>query len=739
MNWRNIKLVFLRELRDQLRDRRTLFMVAVLPLFMYPLLGGTFFQLSQFLKQHTATVVLSGYDQLDGMPDLPALVDGDGFAADLFGSPAEARLLKVLETDAQTQDVQQLNKQLREGEVDAVVVFPSGFADQLRDARSQTQRLARGEPLDDSKSLRPPKAVVLFGPREASQVAHLRLRRVLDAWAQRIMQKNLADGDLPESLAAPVAIESQDISTEVERRANVWSKLLPFVVFIWALTGAFYPAVDLCAGEKERGTLETLLASPAQRSEIVWGKLLTVIVFSVATAILNLLSLGATGRMLMGSLESASAGSLGIGMPPMASLLWIVVALPPVAALFSALSIACASFAKSTKEGQYYFMPLFMLAMPLMMLPMSPGIQLNLGNSLTPLMGVVLLLRALIEGQYADALRYVLPVTAVTLVCCLLAVKWAVHQFNQESVLFREGERFSVGLWLRKLLREPLAAPTAGMAIACVGFVMLLKFFAEMVLAQAMPQLPPDWIIAASVLVSQACILAPPVLMAWLLVTRTGASLFGPRRPSLQSLLAAFALAVVAHPVGYYLTGVISHVFPISEELIQQTAGITQWITTASPWLLVLLMGVLPAVCEETCFRGFVLGGLRVSVPDRWAVLISAAAFGLAHSVVQQSLSAGVLGVLIGYLAVRWGSIWPGVVFHATYNSLMLLLTRYAGSISGSGEKTGWRSGLVLDDKGLVSGYHGVVVALAAVGLAVSLWLIERRRSRRATAAVAVQ
>ena len=58
----------------------------------------------------------------------------------------------------------------------------------------------------------------------------------------------------------------------------MWSKILPFVVLIWALTGAFYPAIDLCAGEKERGTLETLLSSPAQRSEIVWGKLLSVVI-----------------------------------------------------------------------------------------------------------------------------------------------------------------------------------------------------------------------------------------------------------------------------------------------------------------------------------------------------------------------------------------------------------------------------------------------------------------------------
>ena len=87
----------------------------------------------------------------------------------------------------------------------------------------------------------------------------------------------------------------------------MWAKIVPFVLFIWALTGAFYPAVDLCAGEKERGTLETLLSSPALRSEIVWGKLLTVMTFSIATALLNLTSLGITAQYVINQLQSLIA------------------------------------------------------------------------------------------------------------------------------------------------------------------------------------------------------------------------------------------------------------------------------------------------------------------------------------------------------------------------------------------------------------------------------------------------
>src|SRR6185312_2708854 len=104
-----------------------------------------------------------------------------------------------------------------------------------------------------------------------------------------------------------------------QQQALLWSKILPFVLFIWALTGAFYPAVDLCAGEKERGTLETLLTSPAARQEIVCGKLLTVMTFSIATALLNLASMMATGAFIFSQIQRMGAARipLDISEPPL--------------------------------------------------------------------------------------------------------------------------------------------------------------------------------------------------------------------------------------------------------------------------------------------------------------------------------------------------------------------------------------------------------------------------------------
>ena len=101
-----------------------------------------------------------------------------------------------------------------------------------------------------------------------------------------------------ESYTEPIRVKAEDVATAREVGGSVWARLFPFLLVMMSLTGAFYPAVDICAGEKERGTMETLLISPASRTEIVAGKFLTVMLASVMTAMLNLVSMGLTGLQM---------------------------------------------------------------------------------------------------------------------------------------------------------------------------------------------------------------------------------------------------------------------------------------------------------------------------------------------------------------------------------------------------------------------------------------------------------
>ncbi len=164
---------------------------------------------------------------------------------------------------------------------------------------------------------------------DKSQIAFARMFDVLRLWREQVGDDNLAQSGVSALAARPFTVGSDDVADDSGHRgAAMWSKLLPVLLLLWALTGAFYPAIDLCAGEKERGTLETLLSSPAQRSEIVLGKLLTVMLFSIATVVLNMASIGVTCRMVLVRMP-------GFEMPPPVTIVALAVALVPIAALFA--------------------------------------------------------------------------------------------------------------------------------------------------------------------------------------------------------------------------------------------------------------------------------------------------------------------------------------------------------------------------------------------------------------------
>src|SRR3989442_845746 len=167
-------------------------------------------------------------------------------------------------------------------------------------------------------------------------------------------------------------------------------RIFPFMLVMWSLAGALYPAVDLCAGEKERGTMETLLITPAGREEIVLGKFLTIWVFSTVSAILNLLSMGITTWQFGSRLPQ--------GTLPVGALVWCIILSLPLSALFSAVSLAIGAYARSSKEGQYYLMPLFLVTMPLIFLTLAPGVDLSPFYSLVPVTGVALLMQRLMAG-----------------------------------------------------------------------------------------------------------------------------------------------------------------------------------------------------------------------------------------------------------------------------------------------------------------------------------------------------
>jgi len=732
MSWTNVKLVFFREVRDQLRDRRTLFMIFVLPVVLYPLLGLSFFQFAQFIHKHTIKALVLG---AEGLPATPALIEDQHFAAAWFTEPDEPRLVELTlpdaraVNDAEVQDADSIprsldeaKRQVRAGTYDVLIYFPPDFAERLERSRAQIAGDAAANGENPPARAAPPDLLAIPSPEvyynsalEKSQLGYLRVLDVLVHWRAGVGRANLEAGGLPPQAAEPFRVAKHDVADPGRGQSAVWAKVFPFLLLIWAMTGAFYPAIDLCAGEKERGTLETLLSSPAARVEIVGGKLCTVMLFSATTVLLNLLSMGITGMFVLSQLQH-------IGPPPLLAIVWLLIALIPISALFSALCLALAAFARSTKEGQYYLMPLLLITMPLVVIAILPGVELNLGNSLIPVTGVVLLLRTVLEGNYWQALPFVPPVVGVTLVGCLLAIRWAVDQFNTETVLFRESERLDLGLWLRNLLRDREDTPSVSEAVFCGVLILVIWFF----MSFALPAPTSFAEFAELALVTQLVVIATPALLMTVMLTRSPRKTLLLNRPTLLAVPAALLLATLLHPVVAALQLAVTRLYPVDSRIVEMLSGI---FTERHPlWQLVLVFAVAPAIAEELAFRGFILSGFRRSGHKWRAIVLSSVFFGMTHGIFQQSLVAILLGIVIGYIAVQSGSILPGMLFHLVHNALRISLLHLSPEDLSRHPSLGW---LVQSASGEGVSYHPAVVAAGALGAAAILYWFHRQPYER--------
>jgi sodium transport system permease protein len=664
MCWSNILLIFHREVRDQLRDRRTIFMIVVLPILLYPLLGLGIVKLTLAFEQKPRTVILLGAEHLPAEP--PLLNAGhDGFDPSLFDSEAEAARLRVEVQPEQSHWTNPMAQRvgLRGGLADAVVTVPADIHVQIQKLKS------------------PDLPVAYDSANERSQITYLRVREVIERWRERIVSRRLKEDNKPAGYIEPVRVKAVDVATRAESGGSVWARIFPFLLVMMALTGAFYPAVDLCAGEKERGTMETLLISPASRTEIVLGKFLTVMLASVATALLNLASMGLTGLGLAYQLSALTpvggprATAAIITPPTLASACWMLVLLIPLSAFFSAVCLALAVLAKSMKEGQYYMTPLYLVSLPLIFMTLAPGIELNLFYSLVPITGVSLLLRALMQGEYSVARVYFLPVLVPTLVYAAVALRWAIDQFQRESVLFREAERFDLRAWVRHLFRDKEPMPTPGEALLC--FVLMLSS-AWLASQFGFIGTGPVALAAGQV----AFILAPPLAMGFLLTS-------DPRRtlrltwPQGRYMLLGAGLALAMNPLVNELKPLVEYAFPIRQDVRQQLEGLMRRI--GDPATALLLLAVIPAICEEIAFRGYILSGLERVYRPRSAIVLSALLFGFLHvllSLFQQLFNATLLGLVLGLLAYRSGSLVPGILFHFLNNGLAIL-TGLADNVLG--------------------------------------------------------
>jgi sodium transport system permease protein len=453
-----VRLIWQRELRDLLRDRRWLIMLLGVPVLLYPVFGLVGFVFAVTLLGRDIRVGVSGLEHLP-----PAVGKGP------VGPSAELLWLSAIAPTGADPSVNAIGAAAAVLASRPLAEYPplvvrvkdeNRFLDTDSDASPDNVQPIRIVPLpDDGRGPLDVKAVDVllsvpadFRERlsrgeiaqlqvesregdELSKMAARRLGGILRRYGVLLRQTKLARAGLPPDFDQVLTVHDPDenkarLERTTDELRDALVRFFPFVLVMWSLAGALYPAIDVCAGEKERGTMETLLISPANRAEIVAGKFLAVWTLATAAAWWNLLCMGG-GALAGGRL-------LGLDLVRPVGLLWCAALTVPLAALFAALCLAFGVYARSTKEGQYYLLPIILGTMPLVLFSLAPGLELTLGTSLMPVTGPCLLLQRLISPPPdGPPWPYVFPVLASLAVCIVLALAWARAQFSREDVLFR--------------------------------------------------------------------------------------------------------------------------------------------------------------------------------------------------------------------------------------------------------------------------------------------------------------
>ena len=652
-----VRTILFKELRETLRDRRTLLMTVGLPVLLYPLVIVAFTRIAESGEDAIAAdkSAVAVWGTLPA-PVTAALTAADTVTLQPWGeAPGEVRAAleegRLTRQDSTGEDSSALRLRRsrgpgrREIEPDNPVLLAARAAVASRKVQAVIVTWADTAPAFERGDAAP-LTVYYDSVRRESAVALGRVTGALDDARAAIVDERQRARALPPGFAEALTVTTRNISSAERRSGQLLGSILPYILLTLSVLGGMYAAIDLTAGEKERGTMQTLLCAPITSAEIVLAKFLTVWLLSMLSLVSNLFSLSLTVSRLM------PADMPGVGAANIAMALAILV---PVTLTTSALFLACASFARDFRDGQTMLTPVYMaVALPAGVVGL-PTIELNAWTAFVPIVNVTLLVKALFLREAGAELVFLTLLSAC--VYAAVAIAGAVHVFHRETVLV--GEKTSMRTIFEGGARAG-GTPNVGFALTAFAALLVVQFYGSL----SMRTLPIHWLL---VTLQYGGFLLPTLAMLALFGFDPRRTL-ALRRPPVVALLSAVTLGFSAW---LFAGGIVARLLPPPESLTRAMERFIQLGDAPMPlWIVWLVIGVTPAICEELFFRGLVFAGLR-RLGVGAAVLGSALLFALAHASIYRLMPTLILGIVLGVLRWRSGSVVPGMVMHALNNGLI--------------------------------------------------------------------
>jgi len=388
--------IFKKELKDTLRDRRTLMMMLVIPVLIFPIILTLFVGVSSSFSEEAAKKkVKIGFV---GSPDNYLIAQMNELPKEM--GPKELILFK---------DTASMLKQLKDDSIQVALVIPANF-DRMMSAKTPAPVTVYYNATD-------------MGMKDRAEV-------YLDSISSLAQKERYIQMDLKESELQPITVDYQNIASGKEMVGKLAGGILPYIFIAFGFLGCMYPAIDLFTGEKERGTIETLLTTPVRRWQLLFGKMGVVVLSGLMASSCALLGLFLSIEVFDVVKDPMLLEIIHEILSP-TFIIMLYALLLPLTVFFAGVMIPIAVYAKSFKEAQSIITPLNIVMVLPAMIGFFPGVELNTVTAAIPVVNIVLSTKELIAGT----LDYGLLMISFTVMVALavLAVFVSYKRFDKET------------------------------------------------------------------------------------------------------------------------------------------------------------------------------------------------------------------------------------------------------------------------------------------------------------------
>ncbi len=559
MRTKIVKQIFKKEMIDILRDKKTIFMMIILPLLLYPILmvGASSIMSMSINKMEQTTVNIA------------------------FNNNPSDNLINIL------------NKTNEYDEAKVNIIKVDDYKEAL-----DNETLDAYVEINENNDIQSYK-IYTNSSKNNSYTAEKRIKEALDKYKEEIVEMNLAQEGLDaQKTLEPITCETLDIAKNEEIAGNILGQILPFILIIGVLLGSIYPAIDVMAGEKERGTLETLFTLPISNLELVMGKYMAVSFCAVVTAFLNIISiLISIGFM---TLTAGIANEMGIPKFDFTQMIFpgiiTMICIGLFAMVVSAISMCVCSLAKSFKDAQNYITPVMLIIMIPSYVSMIPNIELDGFTSTIPVVNISLLIKSVLSFKFD--LNLIAIVFVSNFAFMILSVLLLSKMFNSEEILFGNNRSFSFLEKRSNIKKGTMPTISDGAILYAVGLVLLIYVGSLVQLKFKM----------AGLAITQVMIICLPLLFAYYIKTDFKKT-FSLRKINLKQILGGILIWMGGFVLINLITQITLYLFPQNMEVAE---ALTDAIIIKDNLVLNLaIVALMPAICEEIFFRGFIFTSFK--------------------------------------------------------------------------------------------------------------------------------